>query len=109
MAEALAGQWVPSAATGSVLGSVRWPAATKGMRRGLLLLVAIAGFAVANPGPGVAAHDGLRSGARLRGGVSAGLVGALLAGYAARMVPESQEGLAIAIARPFWLSGTMRA
>lgn len=68
------------------------------MRRRSLLLMAIAGFAVANTVTTFSTHYGLTIVARLLGGVSAGLLWALLAGYAARMVPESQKGRAIAIA-----------
>ncbi|OPG75457.1 MFS transporter, partial [Pseudomonas ogarae] len=98
ISEALAGQLVTVYAIGSLLAAIPLTAATQGMRRRSLLLVAIAGFAVANTVTTLSTHYGLTIVARLLGGVSAGLLWALLAGYAARMVPESQKGRAIAIA-----------
>ncbi len=62
------------------------------------MLFAIAGFAVANMVTTLSTSYSLTIIARLLGGVSAGLLWALLAGYAARMVPERQKGRAIAIA-----------
>lgn len=98
ISEALAGQLVTVYAIGSLLAAIPLTAATQGMRRRSLLLLAIAGFAVANTVTTLSSHYGLTIVARLLGGVSAGLLWALLAGYAARMVPESQKGRAIAIA-----------
>lgn len=98
ISEALAGQLVTVYAIGSLLAAIPLTAATQGMRRRSLLLLAIAGFAVANTVTTFSSHYGLTIVARLLGGVSAGLLWALLAGYAARMVPESQKGRAIAIA-----------
>lgn len=98
ISEALAGQLVTVYAIGSLLAAIPLTAATQGMRRRSLLLTAIAGFAVANTVTTFSTHYGLTIVARLLGGVSAGLLWALLAGYAARMVPESQKGRAIAIA-----------
>lgn len=98
ISEALAGQLVTVYAIGSLLAAIPLTAATQGMRRRSLLLLAIAGFAVANTVTTLSTHYVLTMVARLLGGVSAGLLWALLAGYAARMVPESQRGRAIAIA-----------
>lgn len=98
ISEALAGQLVTVYAIGSLLAAIPLTAATQGMRRRSLLLTAIAGFAVANTVTTLSNHYGLTMVARLLGGVSAGLLWALLAGYAARMVPKNQQGRAIAIA-----------
>lgn len=73
-------------------------AATQGMRRRPLLLSALAGFAIANTVTTFSGSYILTMVARFLAGVSAGLLWALLAGYAARMVPDYQKGRAIAIA-----------
>ncbi|WP_053213700.1 MFS transporter [Pseudomonas sp. Q12-87] len=98
ISEALAGQLVTVYAIGSLLAAIPLTAATQGVRRRSLLLLAIAGFAVANTVTTLSTSYVLTIIARLLGGVSAGLLWALLAGYAARMVPEHQKGRAIAIA-----------
>ncbi len=98
VSEPLAGQLVTVYATGSLLAAIPLTAATQGMRRRPLLLAAIAGFAIANTVTTVSGSYALTLVARLLAGVSAGLLWALLAGYAARMVPGHLQGRAIAIA-----------
>ena len=98
VSEPLAGQLVTVYATGSLLAAIPLTAATQGMRRRPLLLTAIAGFAIANTVTTVSGSYALTLVARLLAGVSAGLLWALLAGYAARMVPGHLQGRAIAIA-----------
>jgi predicted MFS family arabinose efflux permease len=95
---ALAGQMVTIYAIGSLLAAIPLTAATQHMRRRPLLLVAIAGFAFANSVTAISPVYGLTMVARFGGGVSAGLLWALLAGYAARMVPDALKGRAIAVA-----------
>lgn len=80
------------------MAAIPLTAATQGVRRRLLLLSAIAGFVVANTITAFSGSYVLTMAARFLAGVSAGLLWALLAGYAARMVPEHQKGRAIAIA-----------
>jgi len=96
--EALAGQLVTIYALGSLLAAIPLTLATQGLRRRPLLLMAIAGFAVANTATALSGHYVLTLIARLLAGVSAGLLWALIAGYAARMVPEHMKGRAIALA-----------
>jgi len=60
--------------------------------------VAIAGFALVNSVTAVSSHYGLTLVARFFAGVFAGLLWALLAGYASRMVAPHLQGRAIAIA-----------
>jgi predicted MFS family arabinose efflux permease len=67
-------------------------------RRRPLLLGAILGFAVANLVTALTANFIVAMAARFVGGVSAGLLWALLAGYAVRMAPPSLAGRAMAIA-----------
>ncbi|KDP83979.1 MFS transporter [Cupriavidus basilensis] len=98
VSEAWVGQTVTIYAIGSLVAAIPLTAATQGVRRRPLLLAAIAGFVVANTVTALSTHYGLTMVARLLAGVSAGLLWALLAGYAARMVPEHQKGRAIAVA-----------
>lgn len=96
--EAWVGQTVTVYAIGSLLAAIPLTTATQGVRRRPLLLAAIAGFAIANTVTTFSGSYTLTLLARFLAGVSAGLLWALLAGYAARMVPEHQQGKAIAIA-----------
>lgn len=98
ISEALAGQWVTIYALGSLAAAIPLTVATQGMRRRPLLLAAIAGFAVANSVTTFFSSYTLTMVARLLAGISAGLLWALLAGYAARMVAEPLKGRAIALA-----------
>lgn len=95
---ALAGQLVTVYAIGSLLAAIPLTLATQTLRRRPLLLSAIAGFAVANTLTALSHHYALTLVARFIAGVSAGLLWALIAGYAARMVHESIKGRAIALA-----------
>lgn len=95
---ALAGQFVTLYAVGSLVAAIPLITATQGMRRRPLLLLALAGFVVANTVTAFSVNYVITMAARFLAGVSAGLVWALLAGYAARMVPDEKKGRAIAIA-----------
>lgn len=98
VSEAWIGQTVTIYAIGSLLAAIPLTSATQGVRRRPLLLAAIAGFALANTVTTFSGSYALTMLARLLAGISAGLLWALLAGYAARMVPAHQQGKAIAIA-----------
>ncbi|KHT27679.1 MFS transporter [Pectobacterium carotovorum subsp. carotovorum] len=98
VSEAWVGQTVTIYAMGSLAAAIPLTTATQGVRRRLLLLSAIAGFAVANAITAFSGSYILTMATRFLAGVSAGLLWALLAGYVARMVPEHQKGRAIAIA-----------
>ncbi|MGK9175112.1 MFS transporter [Yokenella regensburgei] len=95
---ALAGQFVTLYAVGSLLAAIPLITATQGVRRRPLLLIALAGFVVANTVTSLSVNYVITLVARFMAGVSAGLVWALLAGYAARMVSDEKKGRAIAIA-----------
>ena len=95
---ALVGQLVTVYALGSLLAAIPLVVATRGWRRRRLLLLAISGFFFANSVTAVSTHYLLILLARLVAGISAGLLWALLAGYASRMVTPGQEGRAIAVA-----------
>lgn len=98
VSEALAGQLVSVYALGSLIAAIPLIAITQGLRRRPLLLAAIFGFAIANTVTTLSDSYVLTLVARLLAGVSAGLLWALLAGYAARLVAPQQQGRAIAIA-----------
>ncbi len=96
--EALMGQLITVYALGSLLSAIPLAAATQRIDRRTLLLIAIAGFGVVNTITAVSDNLSVIFVARFLGGVAAGLVWSMIAGYAARMVHESQKGRAIAIA-----------
>lgn len=96
--EAATGQTVTVYAIGSAVAAVPLTAATIHWPRRRLLLLAISGFAVANTVTAVSHDYALTMAARFVAGVVAGLLWALLAGYARRMVAPGQRGKAMAIA-----------
>lgn len=98
VSEAWIGQTITIYAIGSLVAAIPLTALTQNLRRRPLLLIALAGFVVANSVTAVSTQYGLTMVARFLAGISAGLLWALVAGYAARMVPEHQKGRAIAIA-----------
>lgn len=98
VSEVMVGQLVTIYAIGSLVAAIPLVTVTQHWRRRPLLLIAIAGFAIANTVTTVSTDYVLTMVARFVAGVSAGLLWALLAGYAARMVPEHRKGRAIAIA-----------
>ncbi|MBD8494914.1 MFS transporter [Pseudomonas syringae] len=98
VSEALAGQLIIVYALGSLIAAIPLVALTQGWRRRPLLLAAIFGFAIANTVTALSGSYALTLLARLIAGISAGVLWALLAGYAARLVTPPQQGRAIAIA-----------
>ena len=95
---ALIGQLVTFYALGSLLAAIPLTILTQGWRRRPLLLLAIAGFAVVNSVTALSSDYNLILVARLFAGVFAGLLWALLAGYASRMVAPHLQGRAITLA-----------
>lgn len=98
VSEALVGQLVTVYALGSLLAAIPLTIATRGWRRRPLLLIAIGGFALVNTVTALSDLYWLTLIARLLAGVFAGLLWALLAGYASRMVAPHLQGRAIAVA-----------
>jgi len=98
VSEAWIGQTITIYAVGSLVAAIPLTAVTQNLRRRPLLLTALAGFVIANSITALSTSYALTMVARFLAGVSAGLLWALVAGYAARMVPEQQKGRAIAIA-----------
>ena len=95
---ALVGQLVTLYALGSLLAAIPLTLLTRGWRRRPLLLIAIGGFALVNSMTALSTHYGVTLVARFFAGVFAGLLWALLAGYASRMVAPHLQGRAIAVA-----------
>jgi predicted MFS family arabinose efflux permease len=95
--ESAAGQAVTIYALGTALTAIPLAAATSAWPRKRLLLTGVAGFAVANTVTALSADYALTMVARFVAGVAAGVVWALLAGYARRLAPAGREGKAIAI------------
>ncbi|MGO3711294.1 MFS transporter [Alcaligenes aquatilis] len=98
VSEALVGQLVTVYAIGSLLAAIPLTVVTQSWRRRPLLLIAISGFALVNMVTAVSDSYTVTLVARFFAGVFAGLLWALVAGYAARLVPEHLKGRAIAIA-----------
>ncbi|KZB83772.1 MFS transporter [Amycolatopsis regifaucium] len=97
VSEAATGQLVTVYAIGTALTAIPLSAATSGWRRKRLLLAGVTGFAVANTVTALSTNYPLTLGARFVAGVAAGVVWALLAGYARRLAPEPVQGKAIAV------------
>ncbi|MBD8555093.1 MFS transporter [Rhizobium sp. CFBP 8762] len=100
--ESAAGQLVTVYAIGSFLAAIPLTAATRTLRRRRLLISALIGFLLANSITAAVDSYAVVLVARFVGGVSAGLLWALMAGYASRMAPPGMEGRAMTIA----LAGT---
>ena len=98
VSESMAGQLITAYAAGSLAAAIPLTAATRSWRRRPLLLAAVGGFLFANAVTALSASYVLTLGARFMAGVFAGLVWALLAGYASRMAPAPLKGRAIALA-----------
>ncbi|WP_229722599.1 MFS transporter [Xylophilus rhododendri] len=95
---AQAGQLVTLYALGSLMAAIPLVRATQAWRRRPLLLLAIGGFSVVNLVTALSTSYALTLAARFGAGVFAGLLWALLAGHASRMVPAAWQGRAIAVA-----------
>jgi predicted MFS family arabinose efflux permease len=97
VSESATGQAVTIYAIGTAVSAIPLSAATATWRRKRLLLAGVVGFAVANTVTAASTLYPLTMAARFVAGVAAGVVWALLAGYARRMAPDHQQGKAIAI------------
>lgn len=98
VSESWVGQLVTVYALGSLLAAIPLIAATRHWRRRPLLLMAIAGFTVANSVTAISPLYEITLLARFIAGISAGLLWALVAVHASRMVTPAQQGRAIAVA-----------
>ncbi|MFF3002091.1 MFS transporter [Kitasatospora sp. NPDC057940] len=93
-----AGQSVTLYAAGSIAAAIPLTAATAGWPRKRLLLLSVGGFAAANAVTAVSTNYPLTMAARFAAGLVAGLLWALLAGYARSIVAPEQRGRAMAVA-----------
>jgi predicted MFS family arabinose efflux permease len=91
------GQAVTVYALGTALTAIPLSVATAGWSRKRLLLSGVAGFAVANTVTAGSSDYAVTMASRFFAGVAAGVVWALLAGYAGRMAPKHLQGKAIAL------------
>ncbi|MFE3229014.1 MFS transporter [Nocardia sp. NPDC059228] len=98
VSQSTAGQTVTAYAIGSMLAAVPLTAATARWPRKRLLLTAIAGFAGTNLVTAATNSYVVMMVSRFVAGVVAGLLWALLAGHARRMVVPAQQGRALAVA-----------
>ncbi|KRE95006.1 MFS transporter [Frateuria sp. Soil773] len=98
LGESLIGQLLTAYALGSLLTAIPLVKLTSHLPRRPLLMTALAGFALANSAMTWTDSYALMLASRFVGGVAAGLLWALLVGYASRMVAQHQQGRAISIA-----------
>lgn len=92
-----AGQWVTLYAIGSLLSAIPLTLATQHWSRKKLLLITLTGFAVSNAVTAAVDSFMITLVARFLAGIFAGLLWALAAGYAGRMVDPAYQGRAITI------------
>jgi len=97
VSESFIGQLVTLYAIGSMVTAIPLTATTQSWRRKPLLMAAIVGFVIVNTITAVSTSYPLTLAARFFAGVFAGVVWALIAGYAARMAPAHLQGRAIAV------------
>ncbi|MEV7683007.1 MFS transporter [Streptomyces sp. NPDC088341] len=97
VSESRVGFLVTGYAAASFLAAIPLTAALRGLRRRPVLMGTLAGFALCNAVTALSSDYALTFGARLMAGVMGGTLWAMLAGYAARMVPAERRGRAIAI------------
>ena len=93
-----AGQLVTVYAIGTLVSAIPLITLTQSIKRKPLLLIAIIGFAIVNTITALSHNYALTLVVRFFGGVFAGLVWSLAAGFAIRMSPPHLAGRAIAIA-----------
>ncbi|GAA3876809.1 hypothetical protein GCM10022381_19190 [Leifsonia kafniensis] len=98
VSESQIGQLVTVYALATALTAIPLIAVTRGIPRRTLLLTLVVGFALVNVVTAVSSSYAVILVARVAGGVLAGLLWAMMAGYAMRMVAPAQAGRALAIA-----------
>lgn len=97
VSETRAGFLVTGYALASFLAAIPLTAALRGLPRRPVLVGTLLGFAGANAVVALSSSYAVTFGARLLAGIMGGTLWAMLAGYAARMVPFERRGRAIAI------------
>ncbi|MEW2288200.1 MFS transporter [Streptomyces sp. NPDC047841] len=97
VAESRIGFLVTAYAAASFVAAIPLTAALRGLPRRPVLCGALLGFAAANALVAVSSSYPLTVAARLLAGATGGTLWAMLAGYAARMVPAERRGRAVAV------------
>ncbi|WP_328744555.1 MFS transporter [Streptomyces sp. NBC_00285] len=97
VSEARVGFLVTGYAGASFAAAIPLTALLRGLPRRTVLVGALSGFALSNAVVALSSSYALTFGARLVAGGMGGTLWAMLAGYAARMVPAERRGRAIAI------------
>ncbi|MGW0948368.1 MFS transporter [Streptomyces sp. NPDC002623] len=97
VSEARVGFLVTGYAAASFAAAIPMTALLRGLPRRPVLLGALLGFALSNAVVALSSSYGVTFAARLAAGVMGGTLWAMLAGYAARMVPAERRGRAIAV------------
>ncbi len=97
ISEARVGFLVTGYAVASLLAAIPVTAALRGLPRRPVLVGTLLGFACADAVVALSSSYAVTFGARLLAGVMGGTMWAMLAGYAARMVPAERRGRAIAV------------
>lgn len=98
VSEPVAGQTVTIYAIGTLLTAIPVALATASWPRRHLLLVALAGFVVANLVTALSTSFSVTMAARFIAGAASGVTWSLVGGYAARLVPAEHRGRAMSIA-----------
>ncbi|MFF3455022.1 MFS transporter [Streptomyces sp. NPDC002730] len=97
VSEGRVGFLVTGYAAASFLSAIPLTTALRGLPRRPVLVGALVGFGLCNAVTAFSSSYGLTFAARLLAGAMGGTLWAMLAGYAARMVPAERRGRAIAI------------
>jgi predicted MFS family arabinose efflux permease len=95
--ESAAGQSVTVYAIGTAIAAIPLAMVTARWRRRRLLLIGVVGFVIGNTVTAISSAYALTMVGRFVAGVAAGIVWALLAGYARRLAPDGLQGKAIAL------------
>ena len=97
VSESHIGMLVGVYALASAVGTIPLVTATLTVNRKHLLLVLLAGFAISNLVGGLASSYAVMVGARIVGGVCAGVMWPMIAAYGTRLVPPERQGWAITV------------
>lgn len=84
-------------ALASAIAAIPLISATLAVNRKVLLMALLAGFAISNAVVGVSTSYAVILGARIVGGICAGVMWPMIAAYGIRLAPENQQGKAITV------------
>ena len=97
VSDARIGMLVGGYALASALTAIPLVSATLPMDRKRLLMLLLGGFALSNIAVGLLSSYGFILGARIVGGICAGVMWPMIAAYGSRLVPPHQQGRAITV------------